>query len=558
MFLFDNMKKSYTCIIGLLVFIAGVFFIRCYYHELSGDELIYTYIWEPDDPTRLWADGHRFEHKADNIADILQTQVRHYKEVNGRFFLHVIEMLFTGHMLLFSVINTGIFLAFIWLMVWYVSQRKWDANYLLWLIVASALLYLFPYRESLWTSVNYGLNYLWPATLSMLGLLIWERLDKGSSFSKFALIAFAFLGFFLGWSNEAFSIGFSGGVFIYYCFNFKKFRGDVLWFVVPLWIGTIGLTIAPGNFIRFAGATPREQIPLIWKIIHGVENIFELKIVWIFVVFLFLNVFRPLRSSFKKWLRQESKLVAMLAVTVPFCILCNSRPHSATMIEFITCLLLLKYICMEGHRISKKFRIGFGVVLSVFFFGTQTLLAVDAIKLYDVQSRLMQDYRVSEDGLVSVPPSPISTFSVPYFRGGDPSFWWDVSNYIQGVYGKWQKNADFYLEQDFEALDTASNFYTAENRCPGDAPIYHKRGGMFYWLNPEEHNQGATYSIVYEPRDYRIEGPFYVKIKYGIFPDKENYCENLGIDTVETRFGKSYRLSAKYSDLVLGFRKNAQ
>lgn len=57
----------------LMLCVAVAFFFRCYWHELSGDELRYQYVWEADDSLSMWTKGHRYERKIGSLADIVQS-----------------------------------------------------------------------------------------------------------------------------------------------------------------------------------------------------------------------------------------------------------------------------------------------------------------------------------------------------------------------------------------------------------------------------------------------------------------------------------------------------
>lgn len=537
------------------MFIFAIFFIRCYYHELSGDELIYTFVWEKDDPTGLWDNGHRFETQAVKFTDILQTQFRHYREVNGRFILHTIEQLFTQKMALFSILNSAIFILFIWSITFYITDDKFNTDFNLWLTIAICLLYLFPYQESLWTSVNYGINYLWPATLTMATLILWRRLATVSPQKTLYIIGIVIIGFLTGCSNEAFSIGLSGGILFFYLIHFNDCKKSVLWLIIPLFIGTFLMAIAPGNIMRFTGEGCHRKVSLLWKIIHGLENFASLKVIWVTVLIFIIGIFSRKKYYLRRFFHSQYQLITILFITVLFTIVCNSRPHSAAFVELCALLLGLRYVYdikLQVHRaIFKSLRITFSFI----FVLLQIQLAYDTIKIYGIHSKMIDEYKSSNDGLIKVPNPPISQFSSPFLRGGDPTFWASVSSYIKGVYGKWDKDAIFYLENDYDALDANSLFYSPQFRCLGNAPIYHKPGGNYYWLNFSEHIAGDTYMVEYAPRNYTIEGPFYVKIKYALFPETKCHFEEVTWDTITTRFGTSYRLSIPFTENIVGFYK---
>lgn len=335
-----NYKPRYL-ILGLLIFVACVFFIRCYYHEPSGDEILYQYLWEDDDPTLLWDVNHKFIRKAHNLKDIIHFQVRHYKEINGRSFVHTIEQLFTDNFLLFSIVNTGVFVLFTFLCKRFVTDGG-KGSYLLWLSIVCSLLFLFPYEKSLWTSINYGPNYLWPATAAVGVLILWNILDTRTISFKFIPLV-TMLAIASGWSHEAFAVGLSGGMFLYYCSHLRKFKGQVLWLVLPYWISTTFMVFAPGNLIRFSGSTSVGSVSLLPKIFNGLDNVTQLTTFWLFwlgVVVIIL--FR--RNTAITFAKNNVKLLCVLITSMVFSIIINMMPYSHTFCVLVALLVMIKYL----------------------------------------------------------------------------------------------------------------------------------------------------------------------------------------------------------------------
>lgn len=540
-------------IIILCIFTACVFFIRCFFHVLSGDELIYTFIWEPDDPTWLWDIGHRFEHKAIDLSDILQTQLRHYHEVNGRFFVHTTEQLFTNHMMAFSIVNTIVFILFIWFIVWYANGKPVCNNYLMWLCVTLAILYLFPYPESLWTSVNYGLNYLWPATLSVGGLLIWDKLNSGFH-SKYTIIPIVIFGILLGWSNEAFSVGFAGGMFIFYCLHFRYFRGSVLWFIIPLWLATACMVFAPGNIKRFLlGTNEGESVSYFYKLLNGLDNFIQLKIIWVLVFGIILLWCIKRLKNVKVFIHQNQVIICIFSVTLLFCSIFHTAPYSSSFLELISLLLILKYVVHNPVKLNIKLKRGIALTFTLLFIVHQITLSADTITLYGQQSRMITNYSLSSDGLVKLENTGISQLSKPFLRGADASYWCNAANVIHGVYGKWQKPPILLLPEDYEAIASPNTFFNEGHKCLGNAPVYHKSGGLYYWLDTLNFSAGTPMYVKYKPYKWSFDGPFYLKLKFALFPDTIERMEIVKIDTVHTRFGTSYRLNLTYTPQIRAF-----
>lgn len=529
------------CLIGLLVFVASIFFIRCYYHEMTGDELTYQYLWEDDDPTGLWDINHKFINKADNLKDIIHFQIRHYQEVGGRSLVHTIEQLFTDRLLYFSVINTCIFILFISLIKFFVTNGK-KGNYLLWLSIICSLLFLFPYQESLWTSVNYGLNYLWPATAAVGVIWVWQKMESRAISSKYMPLI-VLLAIFSGWSHEAFSIGVAGGMFLYYCCHLKKFKGQVLWLVLPYWISTAVMVFAPGNFKRLNDPIDGAPVTLIARLFNGVDNVMHLFMFWIFwffVVILFIKQRRQLIS----FIKSNVQLLLVSVCSMTFSLFINNVSYSHTFCVLLSMLIIFRYLCDNPIRINSTIRYYSLITLTILFVSQQIILAYDTIKVYHFQHGLMESYKQSKDGIIVLNSPNISLSSKFYIRGGDERMWYGYAyrNPIQGVYGKWKKGLYVLKPEDFIAVSNPSAYFIKENRIDGNSCVYKSKGSRYAWVNPKEYNSLDKFEAILNSIDFRTEGNLYTKLLYLRHPIDNPAPVKLLVDTIKTDYGNAYRI----------------
>lgn len=549
-------------IVLLLLVIGNVTFIRSYYNEPSLDEVVYTFVWEKDDPTWLWGEGHRFERQVSSFSDVLQTQYRHYFEVNGRALIHTVEQSFTGHMLLFCMINTCMFGLFIWLIVWYVSGDRWSNRYGLWVVTVIALLFCFDRTYNLWTSINIGLNYLWPAVMMVGAFILWEHLDKNTISKKYIplIVLFAII---FGWSHEGYVVGFSGGMFLYYCIHYKKFNGQILWFAIPLWTFTAILIASPGNIARtanFSNTSGNIQGKL-----HGALDYLTyldfadyLLGSWIFcalVVGILFLVFRGNFNKIKSFVIVNQSLFLVFSVALLFLYFFHTT-RADTGVQLLSLLIILKFINKDYFCINTRTKVIIYGCLTFLLLCQQLLVARDAISIYEIDHAYMEEYKKSSDGLVELQYPKVSTVSKVHLKGADPTYWNGWNYLIKLYYGNSTKPGLLLLPEDYEAISSPETFFIEANRCTIGLPFYHKKGGVNYWINPKEFDEKAKYLIEYFPRSGKMEAPFYVKLKYAFFP--EDFCrtEQFSIDTLNTRYGRSYRLDDdynRYSKDIKGF-----
>ena len=529
-------------IIALLTICAAFFFLRSYWHEPSGDEIVYQYVWEEDDPTNLWTEGHRFERKISSFADILQTQRIHYMKWSGRNLVHAIEQSFTGHFTAFYILNTFVFLSFVWLIVIFVSRGSaTQSSYLLWLSVILSLLYLFPYQQSLWTSINYGPNYLWPCVLSMLVLLLWQRISDGRVPPRWNW-AVALAAFVAGWSNEAFAVGLAGGTFIYYWLNFRRLPRQIIWLVIPLWIGTAILVLAQGNLIRFFGQNGEDVLQLHVRIFIGANNIMGLWLIRLTVILVAVELYCH-RRRITTFLRSSSLLLCVFCVTFLFTIVANSRDHSHTLMVLVCLLLVLRYLsdCRYFDK-HTNYQRALCVVITLLFATHQAILCMDSLKERDFQRRMVAEYIDSPDGLVRYDAPKLFPYSCNYIRRLT-----DINTYLKVmyiVYGKSEKPLTFLRPEEYDAVTGKTKLFVPENRLPGTAAAYSRPGFQYVWIHPDSVCTDCGYEYELAPISWSSDVHWWYKVKYLLLSEPDPLKQHEDVDSVNTRYGTMYNISS--------------
>lgn len=529
-----------------MTFSAVIFAVRAYYREPSSDELVYRYVWEPDDPTGLWEEGHRFEREVSSFSDILSTQSRHYMRVNGRAIVHTLEQAFTGHELAFAVFASSLFVAFVALIVGF-SLPEGCRSYGYWLLTSVALLYLFPYCTTLWTSVNYGMNYLYPGVLCMAFLWLWKYVGfDGHRLGRLRLAGAIALALLFGWSNEAYVLGVDAGMFLYYCFNSRRFRGQIVVLAVVFWFSSAALVFSPGNFLRLTGPS-LQGIPLKESVYYAISHFLELRVWLLFLVATALMlVFR--RSELLSVFRRNSYLLYVFASTIVISLVANTKDYSHVLAVLLSLVFILKYISVCRPRMSPPAVVAL-VLCSAVYVLSQTLIARDTVRVYRMEHELIKEYRASSDGLVRIPPVEVSPLSRPFIAGPYSYFDRKLSDYfmyvINLVYCNSRKPPIFLEDADMYALVSPQTFFTPANKMPGNAPAYHVPSGRYIWLSQATER---PLSLTYRPVSFSTDGPMILRIKYIFIPEKFSNSDTIIPDTLHTRYGTALRIPAIIND----------
>lgn len=399
-------------IFALLTLTAYVFFERCFVHVNCRDEVVYEFVWEQDDPVYLWDAGHRFERRIESIGDIMQTQLLHYQRVNGRAWIHTVEQAFTGHMLLFAIVNTMIFLSLAWLMVRLASGRWRCGNYALWLATVLALLYLFPAAASLWTSVNMGLNYLWPTALSLAGVVIWQRLSARAFIPKWCYPLISLLGLAIGWSHEAIGAPFAGAMVLIFLIRWHHVPRRVLWLSVPVCLGASLLVFAPGNFYRLGYSQVGFEYLFVKVFRRDIASFILSNIAVIaFSAFFIYSRWKPC----KRFTATNFQLVTVYLVCMTFTLLVFSNTHAWTFALIYLYTVLLRAMYLRGRfSDSRTLRI-IAAVLSALYIAHAALVVNDNRRNHRMQVDIVRQIRSATPGdTIIVPDAPVSEISKPY------------------------------------------------------------------------------------------------------------------------------------------------
>lgn len=539
----------------LMLCVAVAFFFRCYWHELSGDELRYQYVWEADDSISMWKKGHRYERKISCLADIVQSQKKHYFKANGRTLVHSAEQAMSGRrgFVFFCFFNTAVFLIFIWLVVRYTcgaAASRRDA--VPWILVVLALLYLMPFQRALWTSINYGPNYLWPSVLTVALLAAWRRV--GAELRRPGVyIATAVLAFVTGWSNEAFSVGLSLGsaAYVLWLLMRRRFSTRLLWVALPLWAGTAILIAAPGNWHRLDVMTASD----IWLRLR-IGSLFytgmSLKLAWL-LLFGVIAAALTRRRILTDFARQNRLLIACWCGTVGFMSVVSKGVHSMCGVELLSLLLLMRLgACAGLFGRHSRLRTVFAAMAAVVVVAPQTVICRDTLKIYRFQHALVLGYCRSEDGLVLCDEPPVSDFTCQYIRRWElpPTPYAEIFS-IEQVYGHSCKPSICLNAADYNAVADTAAFYATARRVPGDAGAFVADGGAWMWFRPGTFSRGERFVLKLAHVGLASDDPIDSKIQRIAWPLAWRDSLASKVDTVRTRYGEAYRIAIPHRRKLL-------
>ncbi len=481
-----------SLVLIILIFSAAAVSLRCYFWEPISDDLLYRYVL---DEAPLGANN--YVNEVTGFSDAVKSQTIQYFHSNGRVPVHVLVQMFAGPWghTAYSVFGGILMLTIIILFTFYTIAKSRRTPLAFFLAVVMYL-YLFQEWSGNWYSIAEGMNYLLPMlpVLCTLFTLRWINRSDNNNRKPWTLILLALLGFATGWSHECFSIPLSGGVFFWAIKNFKK-NGLPFWTLTfALWIGTIVLILAPGNFVRLAS-----RPGILMTIANGVTLLAGTWIFWLMLAGIIVIRISG-REKFRKFLASNTLELYMVAISVAFGMVANNLPQSFNGISFFSAIVLFRMTAQlpEPSGYSLK-EIILTALLAVLLFTHQTRLILACREQMQIDHQFVEDYIASPDGVMAIPRVTIAPdcrpFLISWLWFSSPVRDWRMLT-LEKHYGKGKKHLALLEDQDYEAYSSPEKFMSGRESVPCDVEAYH--GNKYLWFKQDDApRHGDTVRVEY-------------------------------------------------------------
>lgn len=187
-------------------------------------------------------------------------------------------------------------------------------------------------------------NYLWTSCAIIYFILLYNKIIEYRSYHLGINILLLLFGILIGSLQESFTIGISGALFVYYCWNLSKFKGGVMWLIVGLWIGTCIVVLAPGNFVRLNSYNEIELFSRLIKHARFFVHIFcDSKLLLIFLLFTIVLYFTN-RSFIKLFLKKNWFYLLSMLFNIIIMTVIYTDKRQLTSVELFSMILLIKLI----------------------------------------------------------------------------------------------------------------------------------------------------------------------------------------------------------------------
>lgn len=348
----------------LIIFIA--FYLLYRFSVFTSDDYYYSFI---SGFSRFYSsDTNGVYIPINSIADAIESQMYDYMHWNGRFIVHTLTSYFCGvtGLDIFRILNSIVFVLLITGLIKLIRSEfgynKTDKYIILFLLFV-----LMPNPGEIFLAhIAFVINYLWVSCAIVHFILLYNKIKNNKKYNIGINILLLFTGLIIGSLQESFTIGISGALFIYYCYNFRKFRGSVTWLVIGFWIGTSIVTLAPGNFTRLEGYIDENRFSGLIKYINSLAHlIFDLKLLLIYLIISIILYFKdkPFIINFTR--KNHFYLLGIffngIIITMVY-----TGTRQLTCIELFSMILLIKIIYSYSFNLIEKKGIIINMVISLF------------------------------------------------------------------------------------------------------------------------------------------------------------------------------------------------
>lgn len=381
-------NSKYILIISYAI-IGVVFYLLDQYNTFINDDVFYAFIYETPQ-------------KIESLTDIINSQIDHYLHRNGRFVVHCVVQFFCGILepRWFYIINTFVFLIFLYVVCWYIFRYTKNNTSLL-AITIFALFFIFPrWRITTIGFISGSVNYLWCALFYLLFIIMFEKeRKKKRNVGFFTKIFYFLLALVIGSLQESFCIGISAFFLLFYSVNYKSFKGSVIPLVVGFLVGSAFVVFAPGNFVRFEESSSHN--PFIFRLISNSTSLLFGSIVLPLLIITSSLMFCRKRELFISIFKQHDILFFSIFFNSLFvAIIAYKGHHQLTSISFfsIIILLILLYRVMGDKIIKYSSYINYGVFLVLI--ASSCYLYQERKKISLAYDEMWENARITNNGIV--------------------------------------------------------------------------------------------------------------------------------------------------------------
>lgn len=336
------MKKDYFFNLSILAIVFIYVFYLSYNAIWMGDDIYYGYHCQSSETIN-------------SFRDIIDSQIWHYLNVNGRFVAHVLVQLSIAVFgkAVFALLNSFVYVLLI-IGVFKLTKTSW-LNISAFVFVAFGV--LFAFQTKFVPSCQVG--YVWMGCMLVWMLHIFFNKWSWSYGHLLWLAPFSFL---TGWGQEAFNIGVCAALCLYAAFNFKKISVLQWVILISFILGTLMIIVSPGSHKRLENSTG--HISFMKTMLYSVYNFVTLSRILYLFLFLVLYQIWNKQYSIRELIKDYRFYVYIISASILYAMMFYIGIQSNRMLFGSEFMLLIVCVYLFS-KISYSCRI---CILSFFSF----------------------------------------------------------------------------------------------------------------------------------------------------------------------------------------------
>lgn len=302
-------------------------------------------------------DDFVMDYGVSSIFDVFERTKNWYFTLGGRYFSVASQYLFIGvlwnNRVWFDITNTAFFLLLLLACGRLINNGKKDnVFYVLLFALLFWFLCPFPSQTLFWAAGS--ITHLWANSLAFLFIALFFRY-KDDNFNIGGKIGVFILSIFAA-SEYIPCASLCGAFVVYYAFHIKRFRGNVIPFVVGFAVGSMVVLFAPGNFERIAFENVSYHPSRVFDIVHHpIREIVKYKALWLFLVVLVLGWIKN-KEAAKIWMKKNSFLLLSLGWSViAFSVVFRPNIRALFFPETLSIVLLLRFLFGNDSVLNFRF-----------------------------------------------------------------------------------------------------------------------------------------------------------------------------------------------------------
>ena len=332
------------------------------------------------------------------LSDVIEHTKMFYFTYGGRLFSVASQYLFSGvlgnNRIWFDIANTLFFVLLIMTCGKLIDNGK--EPYVHYVLVFALLFWFLcpaPGLSLFWVAGS--TTYLWANVLAFAFLLFFQKY-KDDNFTVVGKLGLFIMSIFA--ATEFITCASICGAFVvYYAFHIKKFKGNVVPFVVGFAIGSILLLFAPGNFERAKNNIGLQSLFDISGLLHNpFYEIVKYKALWMLLVVFILGWISN-KGVVKMWAKNNSILLLSLGWSIiAFSIVFRPSKWALFFPETLALILFLRFLFDNYGIIKIRFIDGF-LNRNLFIVRTSMIILLFVIFLVDSAFAIVETKRQNDN-----------------------------------------------------------------------------------------------------------------------------------------------------------------